>query len=142
MSIQTYPRTTCVAVKSGGFTKMEDELIKYILELVGEHDVLCEELHKNSNEADYCSKHCNSLNENCVRRLMYHRTFNQDTCMKEHKASIDATCRTCVHRLRFALNDHSAKIIQCCELQPSKRSNSGYKTIKVTNSACIGYEKE
>lgn len=52
------------------------------------------------------------------------------------------TCRTCKHRLRFALNDHSAKIIQCCELQPSKRSNSGYKTIKVTNSACIGYEKE
>lgn len=54
----------------------------------------------------------------------------------------EATCRNCKHRLRFALNDHSAKIIQCCELQPSKRSNSGYKTIKVTNSACIGYEKE
>lgn len=52
------------------------------------------------------------------------------------------TCRTCKHRLRFALNNHSAKIVQCCELQPSKRSNSGYKTIKVTNSACVGYEKE
>jgi hypothetical protein len=54
----------------------------------------------------------------------------------------NATCRTCKHRLRFALNDHSKKIVQCCELQPSKRSNSGYKTIKVTNSARIGYEKE
>ena len=52
------------------------------------------------------------------------------------------TCRTCKHRLRFALNYHSAKIVQCCELQPSKRSNSGYKTIKVTNRACIGYKKE
>ena len=51
------------------------------------------------------------------------------------------TCRTCKHRLRFALNDHSAKIIQCCELQPSKRSNSGYKTIKVTDKACSCYEK-
>lgn len=52
------------------------------------------------------------------------------------------TCRTCKHRLRFALNDHSAKIIQCCELQPSKRSNSGYKTIKVTDKACVSYKKE
>ena len=52
------------------------------------------------------------------------------------------TCRTCKHRIRFALNDHSTKIVQCCELQPSKRSNSGYKTIKVTNNACISYEKE
>lgn len=52
------------------------------------------------------------------------------------------TCRTCKYRLRFALNDHSTKIVQCCELQPSKRSNSGYKTIKVTNRACINYEKE
>lgn len=52
------------------------------------------------------------------------------------------TCRTCKHRLRFALNDHSTKIIQCCELQPSKRSNSGYKTIKVTDKACQLYEKE
>lgn len=52
------------------------------------------------------------------------------------------TCRTCTHRLRFALNDHSTKIIQCCELQPSKRSNSGYKTIKVTDKACQLYEKE
>lgn len=51
------------------------------------------------------------------------------------------TCRTCKHRLRFALNDHSAKIIQCCELQPSKLSNSGYKTIKVTDRACSCYEK-
>lgn len=52
------------------------------------------------------------------------------------------TCRTCKHRLRFALNDHSAKVIQCCELQPSKRSNSGYKTIKVTDKTCRDYEKE
>lgn len=52
------------------------------------------------------------------------------------------TCRTCKHRVRFALNDHSTKIVQCCELQPSKRSNSGYKTIKVTDKACQLYEKE
>ncbi len=51
------------------------------------------------------------------------------------------TCRTCKHRLRFELNSHSTKVIQCCELQPSKRSNSGYKTIKVTDKACLRYEK-
>ena len=121
---------------------MENELIKYILELVGEDDVVCEELHKNSNEAEYCSKHCNNLNEHCVRRLMYNRIFNQDICTKENQASIDATCRTCVHRLRYSLNDHSTKVIQCCDLQQSKRSNSGYKTIKVTDKACVSYKKE
>lgn len=49
-------------------------------------------------------------------------------------------CRTCKHRIRFQLNERSNKIVQCCELQRSKRSNSGYKTIKVTNVACGFYE--
>ena len=51
------------------------------------------------------------------------------------------TCRTCIHRERWKLNDRSNKIIQCCNLQPSKRSNSGYKTIKVTDKACLSYER-
>lgn len=51
------------------------------------------------------------------------------------------TCKKCVHRVRFELNEYSRKIIQCCELQPSKRSNSGYKTIKVTDMACINYKE-
>lgn len=49
-------------------------------------------------------------------------------------------CRTCKHRKRFQLNEYSNKVVQCCELQHSKRSNSGYKTIKVTNIACGFYE--
>lgn len=53
----------------------------------------------------------------------------------------DATCRTCAHRLRFELNPYSPKIIQCCGAQLSKRSNSGFKTIKVTNPACWRYVK-
>lgn len=61
--------------------------------------------------------------------------------MKEHQTTINATCRTCAHRLRYSLNAYSTKIIQCCELQPSKRSNSGYKTIKVTDKACVSYKK-
>ena len=52
------------------------------------------------------------------------------------------TCRTCIHRERWSLNDKSNKVIQCCNLQPSKRSNSGYKTIKVTDKACVGYETD
>lgn len=51
-------------------------------------------------------------------------------------------CRTCVHRKRYALNEYSTKVVQCCELQPSKRSNSGLKTIKVTDVACRYYEQE
>lgn len=50
-------------------------------------------------------------------------------------------CRTCVHRKRYALNEYSTKVVQCCELQPSKRSNSGLKTIKVTDVACNYYEE-
>jgi hypothetical protein len=50
-------------------------------------------------------------------------------------------CRTCVHRKRFALNEYSLKVIQCCELQRSKRSNSGYKTIKITDKACNMYQE-
>jgi hypothetical protein len=56
---------------------MEEELIKYILELIGDNDCICEELHKNSNECEYCSKHCGNLNEQCVRRLMYNRIINR-----------------------------------------------------------------
>lgn len=63
-------------------------------------------------------------------------------CITTNIITKDATCRTCVHRLRFKLNPYSPKIIQCCELQPSKRSNSGYKTIKVTDKACYAYKKE
>ena len=50
-------------------------------------------------------------------------------------------CRTCVHRKRYALNEYSTKVVQCCELQPSKKSNSGLKTIKVTDVACYYYEE-
>ena len=49
-------------------------------------------------------------------------------------------CRTCKHHKRFELNGHSIKVVQYCDLQLSNRSNSGYKTIKVTNMACGFYE--
>lgn len=51
-------------------------------------------------------------------------------------------CRTCVHRKRYALNEYSEKVIQYCELKPSKRSNSGYKTINVTDVACTAYKEK
>lgn len=51
-------------------------------------------------------------------------------------------CRTCIHRKSYALNEYSNKVVQCCELQKSKRSNSGLKTIKVTNIACNFYEEK
>ena len=53
----------------------------------------------------------------------------------------DATCGTCKHRGRARLNCYSSKVIQFCTQQPSKRSNSGYKTIKVTDKACFRYGK-
>ena len=64
-----------------------------------------------------------------------------DDATMQNCQSQGKTCRKCVHRVRFELNEHSSKIIQCCELQPSKRSNSGYKTIKVTDMACINYKE-
>lgn len=51
------------------------------------------------------------------------------------------TCKTCIHRKRYALNEYSPKVVQVCELQRSKRSNSGYKTIKVTDKACNMYKE-
>lgn len=60
----------------------------------------------------------------------------------KYDAPKDKYCRTCKHRRRFALNEYSPKIVQCCGLKPSKRSNSGYKTIKVTALACNMYEEE
>ena len=49
-------------------------------------------------------------------------------------------CRTCKHRIRFQLNEYSNKVVQYCDLQRSNRSNSGFKTIKVTDVACGFYE--
>ena len=58
---------------NGGFMKMENELIKYILELTQDSDCVCEELHKNKVEEEYCANNCNNLTENCIRRLMHYR---------------------------------------------------------------------
>jgi hypothetical protein len=46
------------------------------------------------------------------------------------------TCWDCNHRERWELNQYSPKVIQCCNVQKSKRSNSGYKKVKVTDKAC------
>lgn len=63
-------------------------------------------------------------------------------CFATKLIPADATCRTCKHRGRAKLNCYSNKVIQCCTQQPSKRSNSGFKTIKVTDRACFRYKKE
>ena len=52
---------------------MEKQLIKYIIELVGENDILCDELHKYSSEHDYCRDNCVTICEECVIRLMKRR---------------------------------------------------------------------
>lgn len=50
-------------------------------------------------------------------------------------------CRTCIHRKRAALNAYSNKVVQYCEMRPSSRSNSGYRTIRTTDIACQWYKK-
>ena len=75
------------------------------------------------------------------RNIMVKDTYLFDDATMQNCQIQGKTCRKCVHRVRFELNEHSSKIIQCCELQPSKRSNSGYKTIKVTDMACINYKE-
>ena len=54
---------------------MEEELMKFVLELVDEHDIICTELHEDINEDEFCSQNCEGVNEKCVRRLMYKRMF-------------------------------------------------------------------
>ena len=56
---------------------MEDELIKYILELVDGEDWICEELHSTPTGEEYCSKHCNELCAECVKRLMHERIIKR-----------------------------------------------------------------
>jgi len=45
------------------------------------------------------------------------------------------TCRECAHRFAVQLNEFSRKVLQCCEFKKG-RNNAGYKTIKVTDTAC------
>lgn len=52
---------------------MENELINYILELCEDQDYVCEELHEDEEEREFCSRNCENLNEMCIRRLMYKR---------------------------------------------------------------------
>lgn len=57
--------------------EMEEELIKYILELVDGEDWICEELHSTPTGEEYCSKHCNNLCTECVKRLMQERIIKE-----------------------------------------------------------------
>jgi hypothetical protein len=54
---------------------------------------------------------------------------------------IKDTCRHCTHRVTYRLNEFSEKILQCCELKKG-RNNAGYKTIKVTDAACVMFKKQ
>lgn len=62
--------------------------------------------------------------------------------LPQQRSNNDTTCRHCANRLSIQLNEYSQKVIQCCKLQPSRRSNSGYKSIKVTNKACMFFKSE
>ena len=55
---------------------MEEELIKYVLELINGDDCLCVELHEDKNEREYCAQNCHNLNKDCVCRLMNYRMHN------------------------------------------------------------------
>jgi hypothetical protein len=54
---------------------MEEELVKFVLELVEKNDIVCTELHEDDNEEKFCSHNCEGVNEMCVRRLMHKRMF-------------------------------------------------------------------
>lgn len=58
-----------------------------------------------------------------------------------YTAPSDKYCRTCIHRKRYELNEHSNRV-QYCELTPSNRSRSGYMTVRVTDLACNKYEED
>lgn len=54
---------------------MDEELMKFVLELVSDKDIVCTALHEDANENEFCSQNCEGVNETCVRRLMYKRIF-------------------------------------------------------------------
>lgn len=54
---------------------MEEELMKFVLELVADNDIVCTELHEDVNEHEFCSQNCEGVKESCIRRLMYKRMF-------------------------------------------------------------------
>ena len=50
--------------------EIQREYVKYILELVGETDIICESLHEYDGEHLYCSNNCQNLCVDCVQRLI------------------------------------------------------------------------
>lgn len=102
------------------------------------HEILRANNHVQDKELkEICEK---ALKETKNPQVKQQDLFTSET----HKSTLNRPvryCRTCKHRERWALNDFSTKVVQCCNLQPSKHSNSGYKTIKVTNIACKNYEE-
>jgi hypothetical protein len=48
-------------------------------------------------------------------------------------------CIHCIHKKRFKLKSETQIY---CEMQPSKRSNSGYQTIKAHDYACGLYKQK
>ena len=52
---------------------IKQELIDYVLDLVGDDDTICEELHQYESEQEYCRDNCTILCEDCVIRLMKRR---------------------------------------------------------------------
>lgn len=69
-------------------------------------------------------------------QLEYLETCKSDKNLQE----LTMTCKTCKHRQRW-MNEFSPKVTQVCELQKG-RTSMGFKKIKVTDPACIHYEKE
>ena len=55
------------------YNMQNKELIDYVLELVGDDDTICEELHQYESEHEYCRDNCSNLCEECVIRLMKRR---------------------------------------------------------------------
>ena len=60
---------------------------------------------------------------------------------QQQKLMPNKFCLHCVHRKRFELNEKSKRVQICCEMQPSKHSNSGFATIKAHDCACGLYEQ-
>jgi len=58
---------------------------------------------------------------------------------EEKRPVITQTCRNCRYKFSTPLNEWSRKVLQCCEYKKG-RNNAGYKTIKVTDTACMYFE--
>lgn len=74
-----------------------------------------------------------------IKMTVAENLFEQDVMDSQIVSTTTDTCRYCEHRQRHQCG---GSIIQYCGIRKSKRTYNGLLKIKVTDKACILFQKE